>query len=90
MRTHNSHALIPIAQLLAFALYLAIGYLYVISGLAVPPPFLLLLWASWVALLVIGFRNRHDLRYLLAVSIAAGILWAAMVLGLGSVLDWQA
>lgn len=90
MRRHNTDLLIPIAQLVALALYLAIGYLYVISGLGVPTAFLFLLWASWGGLLVIGFRHRHDMRYLLGVPVSAAILWAAIALGLGSILDWQA
>lgn len=90
MRRHNTLVLIPIAQPLALALFLAIGYLFMLSGLAVPPPFLLLLWASWGALLVIGLRHRRDMRYLLGVPVTATMLWAAVVLGLGSVLGWEA
>lgn len=90
MRTHNSRVVIPIAQLLALALYLAIGYLYVVSGLGVPTPFLFLLWASWGALLAIAFRHRHDMRYLVGIPVSAAILWAAIALGLGAMLDWQA
>ncbi len=80
----------PVGQLAAAGIYLTIGYVYLISGLAVPPAFLLPLWAAWVALLVVGVRRRHDVRYLVAVPLGAALLWAAVVLGLGSVLDWQA
>ncbi len=81
---------IAIAQICAVALYLAIGYLYVISGLVVPAVFLLPLLAAWVALLAVGFSHRQNLRYLVAVPLGAATLWAAVVLGLGSVLNWQA
>ncbi len=81
---------VPIAQLCATAVYLAIGYLYIISGLAVPAIFLLPLWAAWAGFLAVGFSHRDDLRYLVAVPLGAATLWAAVVLGLGSVLNWQA
>lgn len=90
MRRPNTDLLTPIAQLVALALYVAMGYLYVVSGLGVPTPFVFLLWASWGALLVIGFRHRHDMRYLLGVPVSAAVLWATIALGLGSILDWQA
>jgi hypothetical protein len=78
------------AQLCALALYMAVGYLYVISGLGVPAVFLLPLWAAWAALLAVGFSHRHDFRYLVAVPVGAATLWAAVALGLGAVLNWQA
>lgn len=82
--------LVPIAQLAAAAVYLAIGYVYLISGLAVPVLFLLPLWTAWVAILVVGFTHRHNLRYLVAAPVGAALFWAAVVLGLGSVFDWRA
>lgn len=82
--------LLSIAQVAAAAAYLVIGYVYLISGLAVPGVFLMALWAAWGALLVVGFTHRHDLRYLIAIPLGAAALWAAVVPGLGSVLGWQA
>lgn len=78
------------AQVGAVLIHLAVGYFYVVVGLGVPGPFLFLLWATWGGLLVIGFQHRHDFRYLAAVPLVAAIVWAAIVLGLGSLLDWQA
>lgn len=80
----------PMLQVGALFLYLAIGYLYVISGLAVPAPFLLSLWIAWAALLVIGLRHRDDLRYLVTIPLLAVTAWVAIVLGLGSLFNWQA
>lgn len=80
----------PLAQLIALALHVAIGYLYVVSGLVVPGVFLFSLWAAWGALLIVGFQHRHDVRYLIAVPMLAAIIWAGIMLGLGSLLDWKA
>ncbi len=85
-----SRLVLSIAQVAAAAAYLVIGYLYLIAGLAVPGIFLMGLWAVWGALLVVGFTHRDDLRYLIGIPLGTAAVWAAVVLGLGSVLDWQA
>ncbi len=90
MSTQRVSSLIVIGQVLAVAIFLALGYLYLISGLVVPGPFLLLLWATWLALAVTGVRFRDDVRFLVGVPAAAGLLWLGVVLGLGSILNWQA
>lgn len=82
--------LMPIGQLLALTVFLGLGYLYVISGLGVPTVFLFMLWAAWGALLVLGIQHRHDVRYLFGVPVSAAVIWTAIALGLGSLLDWQA
>ncbi len=90
MQIGMTRVLMPAAQLGALALHLAIGYLYVVSGLVVPGVFLFLLWAAWGALLIVGFQHRHDFRYLVAVPLLATIIWTGIVLGLGWLLNWQA
>ncbi|HWC14211.1 MAG TPA: hypothetical protein VG929_06420 [Actinomycetota bacterium] len=86
----QSRMLLGLAQAVSLAGYLAVGYLYVISGLAVPPAFLLLLWGVWIGLLLVALRRRSDVRYLMLIPLGAAVVWAAIVLGLGSILDWQA
>lgn len=75
----------------ALVLHLALGLLLLVSGLIVPIPYLILLWIAWGALLVsIGFlAGRRPWRALLAPAIA-GALYLAVVVGLGTLLDWTA
>lgn len=65
-------------------------YPLVTSGLVVPLPFLILLLAGWGWLLALAIAHRHDPWFVLAMPLAAAALWIAVVLGLGSLLDWEA
>ena len=77
--------------ILGIVLYLATGFLYLAGGLVVPAPWLLLLWAIWVAglyLLVIVFRSRRVWTPLVAVG-AAVFWWLFLTIG-ENVFDWTA
>ena len=75
---------------LGFALHAVAGWWYVVSGLVVPGPYLYILWAAWVALLVIQIVNRRRPLLVLSVPFVAALFWLAFVQGLGSLLDWKA
>ena len=73
-----------------FGLHVMILYFYLVAGLVVPAPYLFLLWIAWVALLVLAIRLRNNPWYVFATPFIGAALWIAVVLGLGSILDWQA
>lgn len=57
-------------------LYLAMGFIYITSGLVVPSPWLFVLWAIWIAglyLLVSIYRTRRV--WTPAVAVGAAIVW---------------
>jgi hypothetical protein len=76
---------------IGIVLYAATGALYLSSGLMVPFPWLLGLWAVWLAGVALGvwvFRSRPVLTPLLAVG--AAVLWF-VILSLGErYLGWTA
>jgi len=59
---------------LGMALYLAVGFFYLTSGLVVPGFALILLWLVWLAggwLLIRVFRRRPELTFLVPLGAAA-------------------
>ena len=80
-----------ISGILGIVLYVATGFIYLASGLVVPTPWLLLLWAIWVAglyVLVTVFRGRRAWTPLVAVG-AAVLWWLLLTIG-ETVFDWTA
>ncbi|HXV72516.1 MAG TPA: hypothetical protein VEB69_14090 [Acidimicrobiia bacterium] len=80
-----------ISGFLGVLLYLALGFLYLTSGLVVPLPGLIVLWAVWVAgwfLVVRLFRTR---RVWVPVVAVGGVLfwWGYVSLG-AALFDWTA
>ncbi len=73
-----------------FGLHVMILYFYLVAGLVVPGPYLFLLWATWVVLLVLAIRARTNPWYVLATPFIAAAVWIAVVFGLGSALNWTA
>lgn len=73
------------------AAHLVVGYFYLASGLVVPPLWVLVFLAVWVALLVlcIALLRRHPLWVLLVPLIALALLVGGVTVGeaLGG---WQA
>lgn len=84
----------PMATISGFAgvgLYLLVGFFYLSSGLVVPPPWLLVLWAIWIAgiyALVTAFRKRRAWTPVVAVA-AAAVWWTYLMIG-GSFFGWTA
>ncbi|MGH8945101.1 MAG: hypothetical protein ACRDVL_03015 [Acidimicrobiia bacterium] len=76
---------------LGIGLYLAVGFVYLVSGLVVPPPWLVVLWMIWLVglyPLVMVFRRRRVWTPL--VPVAAAVFWA-LYLTIGEMLlGWTA
>ena len=89
-RSQGARLLSTALFVVGITLHLALGYLYVISGLVVPTPFLFALWAAWGALLVVAFQLRDKPVWVLAAPVVGALLWVGVVLGLGTLLNWQA
>jgi hypothetical protein len=77
------------AYVIGFGLHLAAGWFYLAAGLVVPGPWLFLLWAVWIALLVLAIRRRASYWYVLATPFVAAGFWIAFVFGLGTLLGWS-
>lgn len=76
---------------LGIVLYLAVGFVYLVSGLVVPPPWLVVLWLIWLAgvyPLVLVFQRRRAWTPLLAV--AAAVVWFLYLTIGEAMLDWTA
>ena len=73
-----------------YLLLLPLAYLYLVSGLVVPAPWLVPLWIAMLLLIVLAVRWWR--RPLLVVLLPFGGLafWFVYVQGLGSMLDWTA
>ena len=71
-------------------LHLIVGYVYLVSGLVVPFPFVLLLLAVWVALTILAVRRWANPWWVLAASFLAAAVWMLVVPGLGGLLGWTA
>ena len=78
------------ATLLGFALLALVGFVYLVSGLVVPAPWLLVVWAVWVASAAFAVHNRHRPGIVLAVPVVAMVLWVAILSAGGAFLDWSA
>ena len=85
----RSRALSVSAYIVGFGLHLVAGYFYLASGLVVPGPFLFVLWAVWITLLVLAFQRRANLWWVVATPVVAALFWFAFVAGLGTLLDWR-
>jgi len=72
-----------ISGIVGIGLYLVVGFFYLSSGLVVPGPWLLILWAIWLAgiyVLVLVFRRRRAWTPLVAVA-AAAVWWIYVTVG---------
>ena len=80
-----------VAAAVAAVLHVLLGYLYLVSGLAVPFYALLPLWAWWFVLahrLVLLAQRRSP--WVLAVPVVAAGTWFVVVLLGGELLGWTA
>jgi hypothetical protein len=76
--------------ILGFVLLAVGGYVYAVSGLVVPMPYLLLLWLVWVVAVVVAIVKRRQPAVVIGMGLVAAVFWFAYVQGLGSVLGWSA
>ncbi len=79
------------AAAVAAAGMLAVGVLYLASGLVAPAPAIVVLWIVWLVLAWFGVRlGRTGSYFVLAVPVVAAAIWF-LVLTVGEqVLGWQA
>lgn len=91
-QSRASHGLaVTISGIAGIGLYLLVGFFYLSSGLVVPPPWLILLWAIWVAgiyPLMTVFRRRRVSTPVVAVA-AALVWWIYLTVG-GTLFGWTA
>jgi hypothetical protein len=79
-----------VAVVVGIAAHLAVGFFYLVAGLVVPWPALLLFWAFWIFLLVMAVRHRDRPGWVLATPVVAAVaLLAAVSLG-DALLGWTA
>jgi len=80
-----------VVAVVGLLLLLPVGFLYVSSGLVVPGPWLIVLWALFLALVPAAVQLARRRSYWVpAVPAAAFLLWL-LVLRLGEqLLGWQA
>ena len=76
--------------MLGFVLLLPVGLLYLASGLIVPLPWLLGLWAVGLALVVHAVVRRDRPAVVLATPFVALLLWVAVVSAGQALFDWSA
>ena len=73
-------------------LHAGVGFIYLVSGL-LPPlwgvAILIVLWLGMSVFLVRALR-RGNVLHALAMPVAGGVLWFAVVQGLGTLFDWTA
>ena len=77
------------AAVVAWLAMVPVGFFYAASGLLVPGPYLFLMWAAYVVLLVVAVQlTRRRSYWVLAVPVVGGVLWWGVV-SLGErYLDW--
>lgn len=73
-----------------YLLLLPLAYLYLVSGLVVPVPWLVPLWIAMVVLIVLAIRWWRRPVPVLILPFAGLAFWYAYVQGLGSLMDWTA
>lgn len=91
MSEQGSGSWATVSGVLGIVLYLVAGFFYLVSGLVVPPPWLLLLWLIWllgVYPLIVVFQRRRGWTPLVAV--AAGVVWFLFLTIGEALLDWTA
>jgi hypothetical protein len=71
--------------------HLLIGYIYLVSGLAVPGYALIPLWIWWFLLagLLVGLASRRS-WWSAVIPFVAAATWVLVVLGGGELLGWTA
>jgi hypothetical protein len=94
-RAHVAPGGVPGWQMLigwaAFGLYVPVGLLYLVSGLAVPPYGMALLLAVWALLLIVLFRLLATRpAYALLIPAVAIALWVGILALGGALLSWTA
>jgi hypothetical protein len=78
-----------VAAVVAWLAMVPVGFFYAASGLVVPGPYLFLMWAAYVVLLVAGVvLTRWRSYWVLAVPVVGGVLWWAVVSAGERWLDW--
>ena len=78
-----------VAAVLAFLALLPVGWLYLVSGLVVPGPWLFLFWAFFLAAVVVAVRlARRRSYWVLAVPVVTGLVWWAGVAAGEAFLGW--
>ena len=84
-------AVFVVAVTLAAVLHLLVGFLYLVSGLAVPGYALIPLWVWWILLTVVMVRlaTRRS-WWSLAVPVVAFATWKVVLLFGDLVLGWTA
>ncbi len=72
-------------------LYLGVGWVYLASGLVVPFPWVIGMWAVWVAGLPL-LRRMFTTRPVWAWTVAAGaaVAWVLIVMAGGALFGWTA
>ena len=80
-----------VVAVLGLLLMLPVGYFYLTSGLVVPGPWLFVLWAMFLVLLVVAvLLARRRSWWVPAVPAAAFALWLLVLSLGGQLLGWQA
>jgi hypothetical protein len=79
-----------VATVVGFVLLAPVGFLYVVSGLVVPQPWLYGLWAAWLGLAAYAFQHRAEPWRVLATPVVAVLLWVGVVMVGGALLGWTA
>jgi O-antigen ligase len=77
------------AAVVAWLAMVPVGFFYAASGLVVPGPYLFLMWAAYVVLLVVAvLLTRSRSYWVLAVPVVGGALWWVVVSAGERYLDW--
>jgi hypothetical protein len=73
-----------------YVLLVPLGYLYLVSGLVVPGPWIFLLWVAMLALIILAIRWWRRPILVLILPFAGALFWVVFVQGLGALFDWTA
>ena len=78
-----------IAAVVALLAMVPVGFFYLASGLLVPGPWLFLLWVVFLVLVSVGVRLfRHRSYLVLAVPVAAAVVWFGTLIAGEAWLGW--
>ena len=75
---------------LGYGLLALAGFVYLVSGLVVPVPWLVPLLTIWAGLVVWALIQRAHPWRVFATPFVAAVIWVAYVQGLGSLFNWTA